>query len=34
MCLLDMNPFSTSRSFRLSTESMYFFSFSCGERWG
>lgn len=29
MCLLDMNPFSTSRSFRLSTGNMYFFSFSC-----
>lgn len=28
MCLLDMNPFSTSRSFRLSTGNMYFFSFS------
>lgn len=28
ICLLDMNPFSTSRSFRLSTDSMYFFSFS------
>ena len=28
MCLLDMKPFSTSRNFRLSTESMYFFSFS------
>ena len=28
MCLLDMKPFSTSRNFRLSTDSMYFFSFS------
>lgn len=32
MCLLDMKPFSTSRSFRLSTCSMYFFSFSCRRR--
>ncbi|TNN73812.1 hypothetical protein EYF80_016020 [Liparis tanakae] len=32
MCLLDMKPFSTSRSFRLSTCSMYFFSFSCRGR--
>lgn len=32
MCLLDMKPFSTSRSFRLSTDSMYFFSFSWGGR--
>ena len=27
-CLADMKPFSTSRSFRLSKGSMYFFSFS------
>lgn len=32
MCLLDMKLFSTSRTFRLSSGSMYFFSFSC--RWG
>lgn len=32
ICLLDMKPFSTSRSFRLSTCSMYFFSFSCRGR--
>lgn len=30
MCLLDMKLFSTSRTFRLSSGSMYFFSFSCG----
>lgn len=29
MCLLDMKLFSMSFSFRLSTGSMYFFSFSC-----
>ncbi len=29
ICLLDMKPFSTSLNFRLSTCSMYFFSFSC-----
>lgn len=27
-CLLDMKPFSTSLSFKLSRGSMYFFSFS------
>lgn len=32
MCLLDIKLFSTSRTFRLSKGSIYFFSFSCWER--